>query len=215
MPTLAERLKAETRSLHTAAERSPLMAALLRGQLARADYLALLRNLQAIYAALEPALDRHAGEQLLAPIWLPGLRRLPALESDLAALNGPDWADAPLQPAALRYAQRLQVASTAQLLAHAYVRYLGDLSGGQILKRIVGQNFAAEGGSFTSFYEFGDAATTSALTQAMRAGLVQLTPEPAQADVIVAEALLAFEWHRELFDELAAASPSLPAPSAN
>ena len=60
IPTLAQRLKAETRALHTAAERSRFMSVLLRGQMGRAPCCALLRNLHSIYAALEPALARRA-----------------------------------------------------------------------------------------------------------------------------------------------------------
>ena len=54
---LPERLKLETRLLHGAAERSGAMAALLAGRLPRAGYVAMLRNLQALYTALEAALQ--------------------------------------------------------------------------------------------------------------------------------------------------------------
>ena len=59
-PSLAERLRTETRELHSTAERSALMNALMCGRMERQAYCALLGNLHAIYAALEPALARHA-----------------------------------------------------------------------------------------------------------------------------------------------------------
>ena len=209
MPGLAERLKTETRALHTAAERSRFMGVLLRGQMEKLAYCALLRNLHAVYAALEPALARHARHAVIAPVFEPALARTDALAADLLALHGPDWADSfALEPAAARYARRLHeidATQPAMLLAHAYVRYLGDLSGGQMLRRIVseGMDLPAHGG--TAFYDFGEPSETRALTQAFRAGLDKVVVDAASADALVAEAVLAFQLHRALFDELARA----------
>jgi heme oxygenase len=206
--SLADRLKHETRALHAAAERSNLMSALLGGRVERPTYCALLRNLVAIYAALEPALRRHAGDPLLAPVHAPALHRTAALAQDLALLHGAGWAaDIALQPAALAYVGRLHELDADRpglLLAHAYVRYLGDLSGGQMLRRVVSQNAALGGEQGVAFYDFGDPLATRALTDAFRAGLVSITPDAAVADDLVAEAKLAFELHQQLFTQLAA-----------
>ena len=211
MPSLAQRLKAETKDLHTAAERSPFMTVLLRGQMGRAPYCAMLRNLHAIYAALEPALARRARHPVIAPVFLPGLVRTDALADDLLALHGADWPGAfELLPTSLRYVAHLHAVEAGhpeRLLAHAYVRYLGDLSGGQMLRRIVtasmGLALAHGTGCGTAFYDFGDAAGTQALALAFRAGLDDVIVAEDGADAIVAEARLAFEWHHRLFDELA------------
>ena len=211
IPTLAQRLKAETKTLHTAAERSRFMAALLRGQIGRAPYCAMLRNLHAIYAALEPALAGQAQHPIIAPVFLPVLARAEALADDLRTLHGADWAAAfELLPSSLRYVAHLHAIAAAQperLLAHAYVRYLGDLSGGQMLRRIVaaslGLPLSHAAGCGTAFYDFGDAASTQALTLAFRAGLSGVVVDEDGAAAIVAEARLAFEWHHRLFDELA------------
>ena len=215
---LAERLKSETRTLHTAAERSVFMGELLRGRLERAAYGALLRNLHAVYAVLEPALERHAGHPAVAPIYLPPLWRTPALEHDLAALHGLRWAEElALQPAAAAYVDRLREIDRSQpdlLLAHAYVRYLGDLSGGQMLRQIVAKSFPHDGSAAVAFYDFGDALATQALTQAFRAGLAAVTVDDRQAEALVREARLSFGLHQRLFDELAAAC-ALVAPRAS
>ena len=206
---LAQRLKTDTRALHTAAERGRFMGALLRGQMQRPTYLALLHNLHAIYAALEPTLSRHAAHPVLAPVFAPALFRTTALEHDLHALGAADAERATaLQPATLAYLARLHEIDTAEpelLLAHAYVRYLGDLSGGQMLRRIVAQSASFDGRGAVAFYEFGDAAETSALTQAFRAGLGSISVDEAREDALVDEARSAFELHRRLFDELAVA----------
>jgi heme oxygenase (biliverdin-producing, ferredoxin) len=209
--SLAERLKTETRALHTAAERSVFMSALLRRRMERPAYCALLRNLHAVYAVLEPSLERHAMHPMLAPVFLPPLWRTRALEQDLQALHGATWADElVLQPAAMSYVDRLRDLDASQpglLLAHAYVRYLGDLSGGQMLKNIVAQSPLLDGAGAVAFYGFGDADSARELTQAFRDGLAAVAADDRQADALVDEAKLAFQLHQRLFEELAAACP--------
>jgi heme oxygenase (biliverdin-producing, ferredoxin) len=208
-PSLAERLKNETRALHTAAERSTFMSVLLHGRIERPAYCALLRNLHAIYAVLEPALARHAAHPLLAPVCLPALWRVAAIERDLTVMHGPGWRETlAVQPAAVRYVARLaelQAGRTGLLLAHAYVRYLGDLSGGQMLAGIVAKSFSAGGPSSVAFYDFGDAAETRALMKAFRAGLSAVVVNESMARALVDEAKRAFELHHALFDQLAVA----------
>lgn len=203
---LAERLRTATRELHRAVERAGLMPALLRGQLPRAGYLALLRNLHALYEALEAGLDGHAAHPQLAPLRLPGLARAGALAADLDVLHGPGWAQAlPLCAAAGAYAERLRTLGERQpalLAAHAYVRYLGDLNGGQVLARLVGQGLRLAPGQGVAFYDFGPADQVAARARAFRAGLDRIAPDEAAADAIVEEACAAFVRHRELFEQL-------------
>jgi heme oxygenase (biliverdin-producing, ferredoxin) len=205
---LSERLRAETKDLHTAVERAGVMAALLRGALERERYTALLRNLHALYAALEAALTRHAGHAEVAPVVFPVLFRQAALAADLAVLHGPAWpTDLPLQRATQTYVARLQDIETRQpalLAAHAYVRYLGDLSGGQMLRQIVVRGFQLGDDDGSRFYDFGDAATVQTHLRAFRAGLASLGLGTAGNDALVAEARWAFGRHGELFVELAA-----------
>jgi heme oxygenase (biliverdin-producing, ferredoxin) len=207
---LPERLRRETHELHRSVERSRFMAALLRGRVGKPSYSALLRNLHAIYSALEPALERHRQHPWIAPVVLPALWRRAALAADLAALHGPGWADAlVLLPAAERYCERVRQLDAEQpdlLLAHAYVRCLGDLSGGQLLCRVVAESLQLTGGVGTAFYDFGAPSETLALVRAFRSGLDKVVADAPAADALVAEAVLAFELHRNLFDELAAAS---------
>jgi heme oxygenase (biliverdin-producing, ferredoxin) len=205
--SLSERLRADTRELHSAAERAGIMPALLRGALERERYSALLRNLHALYAVLEPALTRHAAHAEVAPVVFPALFRQAALAADLAALHGPGWAnDLALQPAAQRYVARLHELDQQQpalLLAHAYVRYLGDLSGGQMLRKLVARSFRLAGDEGSRFYDFGDAAAVRSHLHAFRAGLAAVAADASRIDELVNEARWAFGWHAELFVELA------------
>ena len=203
--SLAARLKEETRQLHMQAERSGVMADLLHGRLDLSGYCELLRNLRAIYAALEAGLDRHPPDTRL---WRPELRRLAALEQDLDRLHRATWrGDEALTPAAAAYVARLQAlghTTPTRLLAHAYLRYLGDLHGGQMLARLVRQRFGLGAAEGTAFYAFGEPAQVDALKRDFRAGLDALDLTEQQADELVAEACEAFRLHLQLFEELQA-----------
>jgi heme oxygenase len=203
---LAARLRTATHELHRLVERAGLMPALLRGQLPMAGYLALLRNLQPIYAALESGLARHAAHPQLAPLPLAGLARAPALAADLESLHGPGWAlDLTLCAAAQAYVGRLQQLADHQpalLAAHAYVRYLGDLNGGQVLARRVGQALRLSPGQGLAFYDFGPDEQAAAQARALRDGLDAIAPDEPAAQALVDEACAAFERHRELFEQL-------------
>lgn len=180
------------------------MAALLHGRLDRAGYVALLANLQAIYIALESGLARHRclAEPLLAP-----LRRAEALALDLQALSAHGPLPA-LAPATERYVRHLhELAGTAAggappLLAHAYVRYLGDLHGGQLLGKRVALTLELDGCHGTRFYDFGPTEAVGRLIQELRSALDAAARDAAQGEALVAEARLAFGLHIDLFEQL-------------
>ena len=206
---LGETLRLHTRQLHTRVERSPLMQALLRGRIDRHTYCSLLRNLHAIYEALEAALENHASHPGIAPVWHDGLARSRLLTDDLAFLHGPDWSTAhPLAPAGAAYVRRLRQCDAAApdlLLAHAYVRYLGDLSGGQTLRRLIAGRFGLDGATGTRFYAFGEtAAEVAALARRFRDGLDAVHADSASTDALVAEAQWGFAQHERLFTDLEA-----------
>jgi heme oxygenase len=205
--SLSHRLRTETRALHASAERSAFMSVLLRGRMQRDAYSALLRNLHPIYAAMEPELARHSKHPVIAPVYLPALWRTGALERDLVVLHGAAWRDE-IEPQAVtaRYVDRLRAGGPETLLSHAYVRYLGDLSGGQMLRDIVARSMNLTNGDGAEFYDFGDPAQTRALTESFRKGLQSIALDDAGIDAVVEEAKLAFEMHRSLFDGLAHAS---------
>lgn len=207
---LPSRLRLGTRDLHTAAERTGLMAGLLEGRIERAAYCALLRNLHAVYAALEAALaspHRHPG---VAAFDQAAWRREAALAADLQRLHGPRWADEiALQPAAADYVHRLQDLGTRgspALVAHAYVRYLGDLHGGQLLRRRVAEALGLPADEGVAFYDFGPAAVVQGLRLQCRAALAALALAPEEQDAVLSEARWGFEQHIVLFDQLAAAT---------
>src|ERR1700761_1104771 len=118
-------LRERTRDLHVQAERSGIIADILRGRATRHGYALLLRNLLPVYQALEGQLARHAVSPLVRPFLRPELERADAIEADLKFLADETPALAAL-PAAANYVLAIEEASGGdggRLIAHAYARY--------------------------------------------------------------------------------------------
>jgi heme oxygenase len=181
------------------------MAALLRGQLPLEGYAALIAALYEIYDALESGLDANAEHPMIAPLRRPGLARRSALAADLAVLRRLGLA--PLEPArqATAYAAHLRALATEdplRLVAHAWLRYLGDLNGGRILERVVRERLGVPEGAM-AFYRFPALADPAAAAVQWRLALDALALDDATVDTLVAEASEGFRRHIALFEELA------------
>lgn len=144
---------------HSDSEGATFMEDIMRGRGSLQDYIELVAQHHSVYEALEAAADRFAADPAFAPFHSPGLARMPALEADLAHLIGDDWRDriSPV-PATAAYAARIREVAEegwiAGLVAHHYTRYLGDLSGGQMIaKRVAKQHGLDREG--VAFYDFG------------------------------------------------------------
>ena len=215
MTTLAQRLRSRTWPAHRQVEATPFVRALIGGRIDRPAYCLLLASLHPIYAALEAALRRHAGHAGVAEVFDPALLRESALEQDLAHLHGEDWRDGlPPQPAALDYAARIETLgqdAPELLLAHAYVRYLGDLSGGQALRRAVSRSLGLSGPEGTRFYDFGTPGQAEALARPFRGGWWGAPPGAASGAAPAGGGPGGSPRHERLFDELERAREQLSA----
>ncbi|BCB80915.1 biliverdin-producing heme oxygenase [Phytohabitans flavus] len=153
----ASRVREVTRSDHAAAEGMAYFDALLSGRLDRAGYTALTVQLFFVYETLEEAATEMRADPVAGPFVADELARLPALVADLTYLIGTDWpAHAAASAPTSEYRARLRdVAFTwpAGFVAHHYTRYLGDLSGGQMMRRTIQREYGLDGPG-TRFYEF-------------------------------------------------------------
>ena len=185
----AAKLRDRTFAVHREAERTGFIADLIRGRATRAAYALYLRNLVPVYDALE-GLAAHSA---FAPFAEPRLHRAGALRSDLDAIAGPDWATVhPLLPEAAAYVRAVRAAAeSAKLVAHGYARYLGDLSGGQILKPVLARTLDLPP-SALAFYDFPGLASVEQQKLAMRDALNTLDPDGGDAEAIIEEAIAAF-----------------------
>ncbi|MFF2751686.1 heme oxygenase (biliverdin-producing) [Kitasatospora sp. NPDC058048] len=161
---------------HEAAEQSTFMSRLLGGRLGIEAYADLTGQLWFVYRALEERAEQLARHPLAGPFIDRALLRTPAVERDLAHLRGPDWRDglAPL-PATAAYVARVEeLAATwpAGYLAHHYTRYLGDLSGGQIIRGVAEKTWGFERkGDGVRFYVFEEVDNPAAFKREYRAKL--------------------------------------------
>ncbi|MFD9690649.1 heme oxygenase (biliverdin-producing) [Kitasatospora sp. NPDC059088] len=161
---------------HEAAEHSSFMSRLLGGQLGIDAYAELTGQLWFVYRALEERAEQLAEHPLAGPFIDPALLRTAAIERDLAHLRGPDWHTglAPL-PATAAYVARIEELAAewpAGYLAHHYTRYLGDLSGGQIIRGLAEKAWGFERkGDGVRFYVFEDVTNPAAFKRDYRSKL--------------------------------------------
>ncbi|XP_063052096.1 heme oxygenase-like [Engraulis encrasicolus] len=204
---LSESIKAVTKESHVRAENTELMRSYVRGQVSSAQYKLLLCSLYEIYKALEEALDKNACHPAVMPIHFPQeLARLGTLQRDLEHFYGPRWREQVIAPAAtLRYAARLREIGEKHpeyLVAHAYTRYLGDLSGGQVLGRITQKSLGLKDGEGVSFFSFPAVTSPSLFKQLYRSRMNSIELSPAQREGVLQEAVTAFELNIQVFDDI-------------
>jgi len=151
-------LKAATWSDHEAAESSPFMDALLGGDVTPEGYAALLAQQLYAYRIIEDAAATMADDPVAGRFVFDELTRVPALEADLAAILGDGWRERISPSAATEaYCERLSEVCTTWaggFVAHHYTRYMGDLSGGQFIGRVVRRALGIDEHRGAAFYHF-------------------------------------------------------------
>lgn len=190
-----------TKALHLEAERTGIIRDILRGEASREGYALLLRNLLPAYQAMEHGLERHRISHGFATLANFALDRAPAIESDLVALCGESWnRDIPLLNAGEIYARRIVKAAEGdgtRLMAHAYTRYLGDLSGGQIMQRLLKRSLALRPIELT-FYDFPQFSDLAALKTDYRNALDEACALAIDPQVVIEEGAIAFSLNIDL-----------------
>ncbi len=201
----AERIKRETRAEHERAERSEFVAALLGGRLDKNAYVAMVEQNYLVYSELESAAQAQRNDPVAGRFVFDSLARRSALEADLTWLRGSEWRDGlrPL-PAVEAYLLRLREVCFdwhGGFVAHHYTRYLGDLSGGQIIRNRLRAVYGMELDG-VRFYVFDEITKPKLFKDAYRRLLDEAPWDEAERDRIVAEVELAFRLNRAVFDDL-------------
>lgn len=203
---LATQLREGTRKSHTMAENVGFVKCFLKGVVEKDSYRSLVKNLYFVYSTMEEEMAKHQNHPILSKIYFPELNRKQSLEEDLSYYYGPNWREEVAASAAGQaYVQRIKELSASEpelLVAHSYTRYLGDLSGGQILKNIAQTAMNLSDGEGTAFYEFADIADAKEFKNKYRQAMDDLPIDQASADRMVAEANAAFGMNMNMFNEL-------------
>jgi heme oxygenase len=136
----SQEIRDATVNAHGSAQRSGFMADLFGGLVTRERYARYVAQQWFIYDAIERAAATLADDPVARPFLHSELTRVPAVEADLEFLAGPAWREllAPT-PETAAYVTAIECASTTAggFVAHHYVRYLGDLSGGQHIAKVI------------------------------------------------------------------------------
>ncbi|WP_062069112.1 heme oxygenase (biliverdin-producing) [Demequina sediminicola] len=206
-PGLAARLRDATAVEHKDTENRSFISRLMGGELSLDEYTRYLAQYAYVYRALEARQPQPGDPEFLSE---PALPRFPSIVSDLAHLGAGDWEIAhPALPATQAYVAHLESIADADVpryLAHHYTRYLGDLSGGQAIASLVARHYDATPDQL-AFYRFEAIDSPVRFKRAYRDQIDALDFCEDQAQILFAEAKLAFRFNGDMFNALGDAVP--------
>ena len=135
------KLRELTMKHHKDAERSNFAKKLVSGKIDADEYARYLYNMRIVYSSLE-----ICAIKLQVMDGLEKIRRTSGIKSDLIELGDPKFNPC---KSTVEYVDYLTgITDPEKILAHVYVRHMGDLSGGQIIANKI------KGELPTKFYEF-------------------------------------------------------------
>tara|TARA_B000000609_G_scaffold130902_1_gene105372 strand:- start:1313 stop:1993 length:681 start_codon:yes stop_codon:yes gene_type:complete len=204
--TFSKELKIGTKKSHSAAENTSFVRSFLRGVVSKESYKKLVSDLYFVYSAMEEEVENLKDHPIIGQIQLSDLKRVNALEQDLRFYYGPIWRSLVTPSEACnQYVNRIREVAKNEpelLVGHHYTRYLGDLSGGQILKGIAEKALALGDGQGLKFYDFEKIEDVKAYKAGYRGILDGLPITEHQANAIIVEANYAFRLNMYMFDTL-------------
>ena len=205
MTELAIRLKEGTKESHSAAENTKFVASFLRGVVDYEEYRKLLTNFYYVYDTMEQRI-RETEDPMVQAIKSEDLERKEAIERDLEYYYGPEWKDKQIPSEACNsYCHRINEIAEKDpylLIAHHYTRYIGDLSGGKILKEIAARVLKPPVGKGLDFYEFPSIPNAKEFKNNYRAVLDNLDCDEQQINALITEANYAFRLNMYMFEEI-------------
>ena len=205
MTDFSKQIKEGTKKSHSAAENTNFVAQFLKGVLDPTEYRKLITDFWYVYTTMEDCISKSE-DPLVKQIRFKELERVKFLEEDLEYYYGPNWKDeAKPSEACNTYCYRINEVFNDNpylLIAHHYTRYIGDLSGGQILKGIAEKALNPPLGKGLNFYDFPDVYDAKIFKTNYRRILDDLDLDQSQINALIAEANYAFRLNMYLFDEL-------------
>ncbi|MBM7438617.1 heme oxygenase (biliverdin-producing) [Streptomyces sp. HB132] len=197
---------------HTEAESSTFMGDMLGGRLGVEAYTRYTEQLWFVYRALEDGAQSLREDPVAGPFIQPELMRAGELERDLTHLRGEGWREGlePL-PATAAYAARVAECARewpAGYIAHHYTRYLGDLSGGQIIRGTAEKTWGFDRkGDGVRFYVFEQIPNPAAFKRDYRELLDAVNADDLEKQRVMDECKRAFALNTAVFRELGEVFP--------
>lgn len=215
MADLSELLKEGTKEAHDQAENTQFVKDFLKGNIQKEIFKLATTALYFTYSALEEEMDRNKDHPAFTPLYFPmELHRKEALTKDMKYFFGENWEEqVQCSKATQRYVERIHYIGQNEpelLVAHAYTRYMGDLSGGQVLKKVAQRALKLPStGEGVQFYLFENVDNAQQFKQFYRARMNALDLNMKTKERIVEEANKAFEYNMQIFNELDQARSAL------
>ena len=204
---LSAALHDSTMEAHEQAEHATFITRLMSGEGTADGLVALLRQSLPVYEALEDECRATGTDPRIAAILDSRLDRTDALRADLQTHTLAGRSCDVIVPAVVDYVAELRACSgnAPALVGHHYVRYLGDLSGGQIIKTMVRRHYGLQDG--LTFYEF-DVPKPKVYKDNYRDALNTLPLSEEERREALDAATRAFELNHRIFLDLQAAGIS-------
>ncbi|WP_309097283.1 biliverdin-producing heme oxygenase [Streptomyces sp.] len=204
MESFSTLIRTASREQHEEVRGSTFLSDLLGHKLGVDAFARYTEQLWFVYQALESAAERLAGDPVAGPFVRPELFRAAALEQDLEYLRGPDWRSRiSALPATLEYAGRITECARnwpAGYIAHHYTRYLGDLSGGQIIRDTAEKTWGfPKKGDGVRFYVFEEIPNPAAFKRGYWELLDAVPGDELERQRIVAECKRAYGLNNAVF----------------
>jgi len=205
---LARQLREGTKKSHTMAENTGFISCFLKGVVDKSSYRNLLADLYFVYSAMEEEIEKlcENSHPIISPIGFKELFRKEQLEKDLSFYFGSNWSELvkPSKPAVEYEARIREIAkdNPELLIGHHYSRYIGDLSGGQLLKTITKKAMNLTSDEGLSFYIFEEISDEKEFKINYRNTLDNLPIDQKIADSIIEEANRSFKYNMDIFNEL-------------
>lgn len=192
--------------IHSMADSSTVAQDMQEAKTTFEDMKKITAGLYYIYNTLEDAIEQNKDNPYVSKIYYPELFRREHIVEDLKFYFGENYLEQ-IYPtvAILLYISRISYVAKHEpmlLIAHAYVRYMGDLSGGQMIKDMIRNALNLQNSEGTRFYEFDKIKDVIEFKRNYRASLDTLDLTDEQIKAIIGEANIAFLYNVNFFREV-------------
>ncbi len=207
--SIMDRLRIETRELHTYAETRPLQKALIKGSLPRETYVEYLGQMLLVHAALEGEIRKHtSSHRAFAAVWREYQEREGNLRADLESLGVDPVTIEPLPAtrATVEMIERASHETPMTLLGMLYVLE-GSTNGSRFIARAIARAYNLEPGPGLSYLDpYGEKQT--ALWQQFKDDMNSVGFENDEMDALVESAKHMFQAIADISDDLYATVPA-------
>ncbi len=205
--SIAMMLREGTAEKHQETEKVPYLRAIFRGGLDAQTYTYQLESLLYVYTKMEALFRLNQDHPILSKLYFPELFREDSLKKDIETFRSKFGVKirgsvSPKTQSYMDHIDRINNTNPMLLAAQAYVRYLGDLSGGQAIQKVITKTFSLSEEEGTEFYKFPLIADLQSFKGIYRTALDTLPLNEVGKVELLDESKKVFDLNKELFMEL-------------